>query len=121
MVWGAKGGIFVALTIALCVYGPDCTPTPEPSMACCNTMRVRSPHNHCNHRSQDCCKTVLQMYAALGQPAAPLRTSFSPVMLGVVPPSGDPLSEYAAGRIVGNHSHDPPKFRVSAMALNLRI
>ena len=120
MVWAAKAGLFVALTIALFIYGLNCqaTATPEHAMRCCDTMRCHSPQSH---RSQDCCNTTPEMYAVLGQPGPPLSASFSPVTLGTVEVFRHPLSVFVASSIVGNHSHDPPQLPVPAMELALRI
>src|SRR5215475_3548505 len=117
MVWAAKTGLFVALTIALSVYGLNCreTPTLEQSIDCCNTMRCHSPRSRRSHHSQDCCNTTPQMYAVLGQPRALLSIAFSPVTLGTVRSFSHPLPEFVATGIVGNHSHDPPPLPVSAM------
>ena len=119
----AKAGLFVTLTIALSEYGLDCggAPTTEQSMRCCNTMRCHSPHNHRNRHPGDCCNTMPQMYAVLGQPPAQLSISFSPATLGMVQSFRDPISEFAAKNKVGSHSHDPPKLAVFATARNLRV
>lgn len=123
MVWAAKTGLFAALTIALSLYNLNCeaTPAPEQSMHCCNTMRCHSPHGHRSQHSQDCCNTMPQMYAALGQPMAPVSIPFSPVTLGTMPSFRPPLSEVAVSSAVGNHSHDPPRLPVSPMEPALRI
>ena len=47
--------------------------------------------------------------------------SFSPATLGIVQSFRDPISEFAAKNIVGNHSHDPPKLAASATARSLRV
>src|SRR5215471_7154461 len=110
MVWAAKTGLFLALTIALSLYGLNCrgTPTPEQAMHCCNTMRCHSPHSHRTHHSQDCCDTAPEMYAVLGQPRALMSISFTPETFGTVQSFDHPLSESVPSSIVGNHSHDPP-------------
>lgn len=122
MASAAKVVLIVALTIPLSVYGLRCgaTATPEQSMQCCNPMRCHSPHNYHDRHNQDCCNTMPEMYAVLGQPAALLGISFSPVTLAIVPSFSNSLSESAASIMVGSHSHDPPKLR-SAMVLALRI
>src|SRR5215469_9492609 len=122
MVSATKVGLFVALTTALSVFGLDCrdAPTTEQSMQCCNAMRCHSRNNHRGHPSGDCCNTLPQTYAVLGQPPALLRISFFPA-LGMVQSFRDPISEFAAKNIVGNHSHDPPKLAASATARSLRV
>lgn len=121
MASAAKVVFIVALTIPLSVYGLHCgaRAAPEQSMQCCNTMRCHSPRPYRSGHNQDCCNTMPEMYAALGQPAALLDISFSPMTVAIVQSFGNSLSESAAS-MVGSHSHDPPESR-SAMVLALRI
>jgi len=62
-----------------------------------------------------------EMYAVFGQPPALLSISSSLRTLGIVQSFRNPISEFAAKNIVGNHSHDPPKLTASATARNLRV
>jgi len=62
-----------------------------------------------------------EMYAVFGQPPALLSISSSLRTLDIVQSFRNPIFEFAAKNMVGNHSHDPPKLTASATARNLRV
>ena len=117
----AKWGFLWTLTVALAAYGFDCVGmhTPEEAMQCCDTMRCHSQH-HNGHRSEDCCKSMVQTDADLGPPPALQGISFSPVVVGVLLASNYPHVVDASVGVIAEHSHDPPPC-CSTSVLSLRI
>jgi hypothetical protein len=98
--------LVVLVTVALATYVLDCAgmTTPEQAMQCCNSMRCPSH----GHHGQDCCKTVPATQVALGQPTSIQSIFFSPVALGPVQALADSPSIESSGRVIPEHSHDPP-------------
>jgi len=111
--------LFVALTVALATYALDCVSmsTPELAMRCCNSMHCHSQHHH---KGQDCCKTMPEMHAVLGQPSSVQGVSFSPVVLGLVPAFSEASGLEPSAGMIAEHSHAPPIFSPPA-APPLRI
>jgi len=111
--------LFLALSVALAMYALDCVSmsTPEQAMQCCNSMHC---HSHHHHRAQDCCKTMPEMHAVLGQPSSAQGVSFSPVVLGLVQAVSEADGLEPSARIIAEHSHAPPIFSPPA-APPLRI
>jgi hypothetical protein len=102
-----RGVLFLALSVALATYALDCISmaTPELAMRCCNSMHCHSQHHH---KGQDCCKTMPEMHAVLGQPSSAQGVSFSPVVLGFVQAFSEADRLEPSARIVAEHSHAPP-------------
>ena len=109
------------LVVALTVSGVDCLGVhkPDHAMQCCDTMRCHS-HSHHRHQSQDCCNTVAQMRAGLGQASSVLELSLAPVALGLVHVFRDSQMIEFPPRIIVERSHDPPS-QLSRPILSLRI
>jgi hypothetical protein len=109
------------LAVAVTVSGVECLGmrTPERAMQCCDTMRCHS-HSHHRHQSQDCCNTVAQMHAVLGQPSSVLELSFAPIPLGLAHAFRDSQMIEFSPRITAERSHDPPS-QLSGTVLSLRI
>ena len=99
--------IFVAvLALALAAYAFDCGAmmTPEQAMECCDTM----PCSSHGHQSEDCCKSMPAMHAPFVQPSPVHGISYSPLVLAVLPASGESRSLDFFARMIAAHCHAPP-------------
>ena len=84
-------------------------------------MRCHSPRGHHSHSSMDCCDTMPQMHAPLGQASVVQSVAFSAVAFGLAQSfSNSPSLAFVPGVFAGGHSHDPPVPSVTA-ALTLRL
>jgi hypothetical protein len=120
----AKLNLVGLIAVALAAYAFDCLgmTTPEQAMQCCRSMPCSSHghHNHHQHQSQDCCKTMPSAHAALGQASSGQGISFFPVPLGVVRALSESHSGQRPLRLIVEHCHAPP-LRGSPATLALRI
>src|SRR5947209_14033486 len=95
--------------------------TPEQAMQCCKSMHCMSGnHNSSGNHSTDCCKTMPDMRAALGQPSSVHSLSLSPAALGVLPVSAQTQNLPAHRSLITTDSQSPP-ILFSAPLLSLRI
>src|SRR5690348_11521866 len=101
--------LFVALTVALATYALDCVSmsTPELAMRCCNSMHCHSQHHH---KGQDCCKTMPEMHAVLGQPSSVQGGSFSPAVRGPVLALSDASGLECCIGMIAERSAEPTIF-----------
>jgi hypothetical protein len=112
-----RPSIVAALTIALAAYAVDCTAaTPEQATQCCHSMRCASHRHH----GMDCCKTMPEMRAALGQPLSTQGFSLINLAFGVVEAPTVSSNLGLSGPVAIAHSHAPP-ISSSPPLLPLRI
>ena len=99
--------IFLAvLAAALAAYAFDCgaATTPEQAMQCCHSMQCPSH----GHHAQDCCKTMPSMHAPFVQPSSVHGVSYSPLVVAVLPATGESLGFDLSDRVVAANGHAPP-------------
>ncbi len=101
----ARPILFGVITVALAAYAFDCwaMATPEQAMQCCNSMRCSS-HGH----GQDCCKSMPTVHAPFVQSSSAHGVSFSPVVLAVMPASGESRGLDSSACSIAVHCHAPP-------------
>jgi hypothetical protein len=115
--------VAVILLVAIGAYSVDCNAmtTPEQAMQCCKSMHcMSSHHNSSGNHSTDCCKTMPDMRAALGQPSSVHSISLSPAALAVLPVSKLSQDLQAHCSLIAIDSHSPP-VPFSPPPLSLRI
>src|SRR5262249_14061999 len=116
--WLARRVHIAALLIALATYALDCVgmTNPEQAMQCCSSMRCPSH----GHHSQDCCKSMPSMHAAIGQPTAVHSISCPPLVYGAAQLRAECHRIEFSRRLIAEHSHDLPS-GCSPSVLSLRI
>ena len=114
----ARRVLLALLTVSVAAYASDCggMTTPEQAMQCCKSMRCSSH----GHHSQECCKTMPAIHAALGQPSSVQGISFSPVTFAVVQSFNEAQRTESSARMIAGYSHAPPASGSPAI-LPLRI
>jgi hypothetical protein len=114
----AKPIFLAVLAVSLAAYAFDCgaATTPEQAMQCCNSM----PCSSNGHHAQDCCKTMQAMHAPFVQASSVHGVSYSPLVLAVLPATGESHALDSSNRAIAAHCHAPPILHTPA-PLPLRI
>ena len=109
------------IVVALAAYGFDCQAmvTSDEAMQCCDSMPCPQFHGH--NSSDDCCKTMPSLQAAVFVQPAGHSTAVVLALVAVLPVvSSSHGLDLSAHALLAAHSHAPPILQAVA-PLPLRI